>query len=145
MGEFMSARACLQQSEFLPAFMKESKLNLSLEVRENLGLAVVYCKGRLVYRDEAAALSARVAEVLSCVRQVVLDLSGVEAIDSAGLGELVAVLNRARTDGRAVKLVAPNQRVYSLLKLFNLTSLFEIHPTVGEAILAGEQAALSQA
>jgi len=69
----------------------------------------------------------------------------VEAIDSAGLGELVAVLNRARTDGRAVKLVAPNQRVYSLLKLFNLTSLFEIHPTVGEAILAGEQAALSQA
>ncbi len=120
-------------------------MNLSLEVRENLGLAVVYCKGRLVYRDEAAALSARVAEVLSCVRQVVLDLSGVEAIDSAGLGELVAVLNRARTDGRAVKLVAPNQRVYSLLKLFNLTSLFEIHPTVGEAILAGEQAALSQA
>ncbi len=120
-------------------------MKLSLEVRESLGLAVVYCKGRLVYRDEAAALSAKVSEVLSCVRQVVLDLSGVESIDSAGLGELVAVLNQANSDGRAVKLVAPNQQVYSLLKLFNLTSLFDIHPTLGEAILAGERAGLMQA
>jgi anti-sigma B factor antagonist len=120
-------------------------LKLNLEVRESLGMAVVYCKGRLVYRDEAAALSAKVSEVMSCVRQVVLDLSGVEAIDSAGLGELVAVLNQANAGGHAVKLVAPNQRVYSLLKLFNLTSLFEIHPTLGEAVLASERAVLSRA
>jgi anti-sigma B factor antagonist len=140
----MSSCACLTESQFVPALIKEPKLKLSLEVRESLGMAVVYCKGRLVYREEAAALSARVAEVLSCVRHVVLDLSGVEAIDSAGVGELVAVLNQANARGNAVRLVAPTQRVYSLLKLFNLTSLFEIHPTLGEAVLAGEQAALSR-
>ncbi len=120
-------------------------MKLSLEVGERRGLAVVYCKGRLVYRDEAAALSAKVSEVLSCVRQVVLDLSDVETIDSAGLGELVAVLNRAHADGRAVKLAAPNPRVYSLLRLFHLTSLFEIHSTVDAAILTGEPAGLSRA
>ena len=120
-------------------------MKLNLEVRESLGMAVVYCKGRLVYRDEAAALSAMVSEMLSSVRQVVLDLSGVEAIDSAGVGELVAVLNQANARATAVRLVAPSQRVYSLLKLFNLTSLFEIHPTLGEAVLAGQQAVLIRA
>ena len=141
----MSSCACLAESQFVAAIIKEPKLKLSLEVRESLGMAVVYCKGRLVYRDEAAALSAGVSEVLSCVRQVVLDLSGVEAIDSAGVGELVAVLNQANTRGIAVRLVAPSQRVYSLLKLFNLTSLFEIHPTLGEAVLAGQQAVMVRA
>jgi len=120
-------------------------LKLNLEVRESLGMAVVYCKGRLVYRDEAAALSAKVSEVLSCVRQVVLDLSAVEAIDSAGVGELVAVLNQAKLRGTAVRLVAPSPRVFSLLKLFNLTSLFEIHPTLGEAMLAGPRTVLVRA
>jgi anti-sigma B factor antagonist len=141
----MSSCACLSESQFVSALIKEPKLKLSLEVRESLGMAVVYCKGRLVYRDEAAALSATVSEVSSRVRQVVLDLSGVEAIDSAGVGELVAVLNQANARGNAVRLVAPSPRVYSLLKLFKLTSLFEIHPTLGEAVLAGQQSVLIRA
>jgi len=116
-----------------------------LEVRESPGIGVLYCKGRIVYREEASGLSGKVLEILSRARQVVLDLSGVEIIDGAGLGELVTVLNLANAKGGVVKLAAPNRLVYSLLKLTKLTSLFEIHPTVGDAILSGEHAVLSQA
>ena len=141
----MSSCVCLQQPQFVPEFIKEPKLTLSLEVRESPGMAVVYCKGRIVYRDEATGLSAQVLDILSRTRQVVLDLSGVESIDGFGLGELVTVFNMANGKSSTVKLAAPNRLVYSLLKITKLTSLFEIHPTLGEAILAGERSALSQA
>jgi len=141
----MSSCVCLQQPQFVPAFIKEPKLTLRLEIRESPGLAVVYCEGRIVFRDENTTLSAKVLDVLSRTRHVVLDLSGVETIDGFGLGELVTVLKLANAKGSTVKLAAPNRLVYSLLKLTKLTSLFEIHPTVNAAMLAGEQAALSQA
>jgi anti-sigma B factor antagonist len=114
--------------------LKEPKLKLSLEIRESAGTTVVYCNGRIVFRDEATALSAKVLDVLSHTRNVVIDLSGVEIMDTTGLGELIAVLNFAKSSGRSVKLAAPNQRVYSLLKLFKMTSLFEIHPTLSAAV-----------
>jgi anti-anti-sigma factor len=141
----MSSCVCLQQPQFVPAFIKEPKLKLSMEVRESRGLAILYCKGRIVCCDEATVLLSKVSEILLRTQQVVIDLSGVESIDGAGLGELVAVLNYAKARGCMVKLAAPNRWVYSLLNLTKLTSLFEIHSTLGEAILAGEQTALMQA
>lgn len=120
-------------------------MKLSLEVRESRGLAVVYCKGRIVCRDGESVLLDKVADVLSRTRQVVIDLSGVEMIDGAGLGELVAIYNYADARGCAVKLAAPNRMVYSLLKLTHLTSLFEIIPALGAAVIAKEQIALEPA
>ena len=49
---------------------------------------IVHCHGRIVYRDEAAALSRLVGEVLQRTTKLVLDLSGVSSMDSAGVGEL---------------------------------------------------------
>lgn len=120
-------------------------MTLSLDVRESRSLTIVYCKGRIVRHDGVSVLLDKVADVLSRTRQVVLDLSGVEMIDGGGLGELVAIFNYADAHGCSVKLTAPNRMVYSLLKLTHLTSLFEIHPTLGAAVVADEQIALTQA
>ncbi len=56
---------------------KESKLKLSLETRNRGDVMIVHCQGRIVYRDEAAALSRVVSEILDNGGKVVLDLSGV--------------------------------------------------------------------
>jgi len=120
----------------VPALIKEPKLTLRFETRESPEMSVLYCKGRIVFRDENTTLSAKVLDVLSRTRQVVLDLSGVEIIDGFGLGELVTVLKLANSKGSMVKLAAPNRLVYSLLKLTKLTSLFEIHPTVNAAMIS---------
>ena len=58
---------------------KESQLKLSLETRNRGDVIIVHCQGRIVYRDEAAALSRVVGEVLQQTSKVVLDLSGVSA------------------------------------------------------------------
>jgi anti-anti-sigma factor len=120
---------------------KESKLKLSLEVSANGALIVVSCKGRLVYRDEAAVFFRKVAELLPRAQLVLLDLSQVEKIDGSGLGHLLNLLARARGSGCALKLVAPSRRVRELLELTNLSSVFEIHPTLEGAISSGSEAA----
>jgi anti-anti-sigma factor len=95
---------------------------------------VVHCEGRIVYRDEASALTRVVTEALKNTREVVLDLEGVQRIDSAGLGELARLRNAAQTSGGKLKLAGVNPRVMQLLRLTNLSSAFEIHPSLMEAL-----------
>src|SRR6202011_232108 len=64
---------------------KEPKLRLSLETRVTDDFTVICCKGRIAYGIEAAALSGEIAELGPQTRRVVIDLSGVEMIDAAGL------------------------------------------------------------
>jgi anti-sigma B factor antagonist len=117
---------------------KESKLKLTIQIsaNENDDVIVVHCQGRFVYRDEAAAVCARVTELLAPGRLLVLDLSQVEAMDGSGLGQLVNLWMRAQARGCPIKLVAPSEPVRKLLEITNLVSVFEIHSNLEEAALA---------
>lgn len=115
---------------------KESKLKLSLETRNRGDVMIVHCQGRIVYRDEAAALSRLVGEVLAGGGRVVLDLSGVSSIDSAGIGELAFLHTLAQSQHAELKCAGPRPFVRELLDLTNLNSVLEIHPSLGEALAA---------
>lgn len=108
-------------------------MNLSFEVHSYEGATVLRCKGRIVFRDEALALSAKVAELLPSSRQVVIDLAAVEIIDSAGLGELVVAFMSGQITGRPVKLAAPNRLVRKIIEITNLNSVFDIYERVEDA------------
>ena len=93
-----------EQPGFAAAFeYKELKLKLSLETRNRGDVIIVHCQGRIVYRDEAAALSRVVGEVLQQARKLVLDLSGVSSMDSAGIGELALLQTWAQGQQRKLK------------------------------------------
>lgn len=111
-------------------------MKLNLEIRETDDVTVIHCQGRISYRNEAVALSDKVAELLPDTRQIVLELSGVEMIDSAGLGELVVILMWAQANRCSIKLAAPRNNIREMLQLTNLASVFEIHSTVDDAVLA---------
>ncbi|MBT8228089.1 MAG: STAS domain-containing protein [Dactylosporangium sp.] len=69
-------------------------------------------------------------------RRVVVDLSGVEFLDSTGLGVLVGALKRLRAASGALGLVCPHER---LLKVFRITALdrvFSLYNTVEAATAA---------
>jgi anti-anti-sigma factor len=85
------------------SIIKESKLKLTLETRNRGDVTIVYCQGRIVYRDEAAALSRMVSEVLQHGGKVILDLSGVHSIDSAGIGELASLHSLALAQNADLK------------------------------------------
>ncbi len=109
-------------------------MKLSLETRNRGDVMIVHAQGRIVYRDEAAALSRMVGEALQNGGKVVLDLSGVSSIDSAGIGELASLYSRAQSENANLKYASPSPIVRDLLDLTNLNSVLDIHPSVGEAL-----------
>jgi anti-anti-sigma factor len=131
-----TSTCALWEEQRLSGLHKKPKLRLSLETRVTEGLTVICCKGRIAYGIEAAALSGEIAELAAQTRRVVIDLSGVEMIDAAGLGALISVALTAQASQGSVKLAAPGNLVRQLLELTKLTSVFEVHPTLDAATLA---------
>jgi anti-sigma B factor antagonist len=113
---------------------KESFVKLSLETRNRNDVIIVHCQGRIVYRDEAAALSRLFAELLEPSGKFVLDLSGVSSLDSAGLGELALLQRWAREKNASLKCAGANTLVMTLLNLTNLDAVLELHPSVNAAV-----------
>ena len=111
-------------------------MKLSLEILNYGDVMVVHCQGRIVYRDEAAALSRLVGEIIDRRGKVVLDLEGVSSIDSAGIGELVSLYTWAQARNADLKCASPSPFVRDLLHLTNLNSVLEIHPSVSDALAA---------
>ena len=109
-------------------------MKLSLETRNSGDVIIVHCQGRIVYRDEAAALSRVVGEVLGQTSNVVLDLSGVSSMDSAGIGELALLQTWAQDRDANLKCAGANSLVRTLLDLTNLDSVIEVHPSLDAAM-----------
>jgi anti-sigma B factor antagonist len=120
---------------------EEYQLSLALESTKCGDAVILRCRGRIVYRAEAAALSRAVSELLEQNRHIVLDLSRVTAIDSAGLGELVALHMWAVGNGCCLKLTGLSSRIFHLLELTNLTSVFEIFSTEKAALESWQEVA----
>ena len=105
-----------------------------LERRQAGDIMVIHCRGRMIYREEAAAVSRAVGDALRSSREVVLDLEGVQGIDSAGLGELVVAHISAEQQGKTVKVVGASRAVSELLELTNLISVLATYPNVAAAM-----------
>ena len=60
-------------------------------------------------------------------KKIVLDLTGVEYIDSSGLGALVSVYMAAGRAHCELELANPKPRVRDLLKITKLSTIFEGH------------------
>ncbi|WP_119066761.1 STAS domain-containing protein [Aggregatilinea lenta] len=65
---------------------------------------------------------------------LVLDLSGVDYMSSAGLREMVRILKRVKRSGGDLRIANPSERVKEVLELAGLDSIFEIYPTQVEAV-----------
>jgi anti-sigma B factor antagonist len=115
----------------------ESILELILESRQAGDVMVVHCRGRIVYREEALAVSRAVGEALQESREVILDLGGVHNVDSAGLGELVVAHVSAEEQGKTVKVIGANRAVSELFELTNLSYVFEVYPNLAAALDSG--------
>jgi anti-anti-sigma factor len=100
---------------------------------------------RHVYRLTGPLVLATMFAIQDILRSTsistILDLTEVPYVDSAGLGVLTNAYVSHQKHGHRFLLVGVNDRVYSLLKVTRLENLFEVFPTVEDALQAlGKQA-----
>ena len=78
---------------------------------------IVGLDGPLTLGGGELQLRAAVRDLLAAARpRIVLDLSGVRTIDSAGMGEIVSCTKRARERGGDVVLLQPSPKVREVLE-----------------------------
>src|SRR5262245_11463815 len=117
----------------MPMFQGDA-MALSFHSRAVGGITIVKCEGRIVEGPDSAALRRHVNDILEKRSAVLLNLGGVEFIDSAGLGVLVRILARAGQD--SLKLCALSPKLADVLRITKLSTVFDCHESEAEAIAA---------
>lgn len=107
-------------------------VSVELATREGDGQVVVALRGELDVAD-AAGVAAVLTEFAARERQVIVDLEGLQFIDSSGLAALVRAREHARHAGGDLLLAAPQQQVLRVLTLTRLIDVFPVHACVEEA------------
>jgi anti-sigma B factor antagonist len=112
-------------------------VSVESSTREGDGPVVVVLRGELDV-VAAAKVAASLAVVAASGRTVIVDLEGLEFIDSSGLAALVRARQHARRAGCDLLLAAPQQQVLRVLAITRLLDAFAVHTCVDEAAgLAG--------
>jgi anti-sigma B factor antagonist len=65
---------------------------------------------------------------------LVVDMAGVDFLDSTGLGVLVGGLKRVKSHEGALRLVCDQEKILKVFRITGLTKVFPIHATLPEAL-----------
>ncbi len=110
-------------------------MELGLEVDESRSpYTVLAVKGEVdVYT--APRLREKLVELVSQGSlKIIVDLEGVDFLDSTGLGVLVGGLKRVRSHDGDLGLVCTQQRILKVFEITGLTKVFAIHDSVDAAV-----------
>jgi anti-sigma B factor antagonist len=107
-------------------------ISVDLSTRERDGQVIVALRGVLDVAD-AVSVAAALTAVAARQRDIIIDLAGLEFIDSSGVAALVRGRRQARYAGGELLLAAPQQQVLRVLTLTRLIDVFPIHASVAEA------------
>jgi anti-sigma B factor antagonist len=107
-------------------------ISVDLSTRECDGHVVVALRGELDVAD-AVSVAAALAAVAAREPEIIVDLAGLEFIDSSGLAALVLARKQARQAGGDLLLAAPRQQVLRVLAITRLVDDFCVHASVDEA------------
>jgi len=112
----------------------EALMQLRLSTRTIDGALIVDCGGRIVFGEESASLRDSVKKLIPDNKNIVLNLGGVNYIDSGGLGTLVALYTTANNAGGSIKLANLTQRVGDLLQVTKLLTVFQVYDSEEQAV-----------
>lgn len=111
-------------------------MDLRLDVREAGDWSVLEVVGEV---DVATAPRLR-EQLIALVNEeryhIVVDLEGVDFIDSTGLGVLIGALKRVRTHDGDLALVCTESRILKVFEITGLIGVFAVHPSVDAAVAA---------
>ena len=113
-------------------------MDLSLETRTEGDRTIVVVGGEIdVYT--APKLREQLIDLVSAGQyHMVVDMEGVEFLDSTGLGVLVGGLKKVRAHNGSLQLVCNQDRLLKIFRITGLAKVFVIHDSADEALAAAE-------
>jgi anti-sigma B factor antagonist len=108
---------------------------LRMTDRDVNGITVVDIEGRIVLGEESNSFREHVKNLLAAgKKKIVLNMSNVSYIDSAGLGTLVATFHSARSQGATLKLANLGSKFREVLQVTKLMTVFDTYDNEATAV-----------
>lgn len=108
---------------------------LSIRNRRVGGVTIMDLTGKIVIGDSNRALHSALREAAeSDRRDVIVNLGNVSAIDSSGLGELVAGFASLEKSGGSLKLLNLPDRINELMTITKLHTVFDVFDDEDDAV-----------
>jgi len=112
---------------------------LELEIKHIGRVVVVRCRGRIVTGAESRALQKEVDHLTLETKRVVLNLGGIEFVDSGGLGVLVRMHRSLRADRGDLKLCELHASLFKVFQITHLHTIIEMYESEAQAVEAFRQ------
>jgi anti-sigma B factor antagonist len=107
---------------------------LTIRVRDEGDVTILEVTGRMVLREGERPLhQAATVEVARGRTQLLIDLSGVDAMDSLGISDLISAYTFVQRSGGDLKILRPSKKIQVLMEIAALDQLFEIFAEEGDA------------
>jgi anti-sigma B factor antagonist len=110
-------------------------MSIRISERRDRDVTIVDLRGQLTLGESAAAFREFIEQKARLITpRLLINLAGVNYLDSAGLGELTAASHRIAGCGGVIKLLNVNLRIGDLLSLTRLYTVFETFDDEEEAL-----------
>ena len=112
-------------------------MSMQLHTRQIDGVVILDLSGRIVLGEGSIQLRESIKELLAKgQKDILLNLSDVNYIDSSGLGELVSAYTSVKNAGGELKLLGLTKKVKDLLQITKLYTVFDVKDDEASAISA---------
>jgi anti-sigma B factor antagonist len=112
-------------------------MQLRTEVSEIAGWTIVSVYGELDVATTPDLREQLIKLVAEGSNRLVLDLEGVDFLDSTGLGTIISILKRTRTHGGDLRLVCTQARITRLFEITGLDKAVPLLPSLDLAVAGG--------
>ena len=109
-------------------------MDLGLDVSERDGYSVLAVSGEVDVATVPRLREQLHGLVAEGSTRIVVDLDGVDFLDSTGLGVLVGALKRVRANDGDLSLVCTQPRIRKVFEVTGLTKVFSLYDSVDEAV-----------
>jgi anti-sigma B factor antagonist len=115
---------------------KEStKMSAKIGIRHVEGTTVLEVSGRVTLGEGGVTLRDAIQDALNTgATKLIVDMGGVNYMDSSGVGELTAAYTSARNKGCEVKLLHLTRRIDDLMQITKLATIFDIYSNEQQAL-----------
>ncbi|MCC7153410.1 MAG: STAS domain-containing protein [Bryobacterales bacterium] len=110
-------------------------MSVSIQVRQVGDVTIMSCTGQITLGEATSAFRNTVREILNKgAQKLLIDLGKVTYLDSSGIGELVGSYSSASRAGASMKLVHLPKKIYDLLQITKLITVFQVFEDEAEAV-----------
>jgi anti-sigma B factor antagonist len=110
---------------------------MKMTTRTHNDVTILYPEGKITLGDGDQELGEAVRTTLDQgSRKVLINFTKVSYLDSSGVGELVGCFTSIKNKGGELKICGMNSRIFSLITMTSLHSVFDVKDTEEESLAA---------